>query len=98
MGAPEGGLKQCAKGRGQDRTSGGGACVSKARFPFVRVGRQAAGWRPFLLKSATVSGGHSSPCRQQRAREHAFAGWPGDYWADRTPNPLTYLHVLNSPR
>ena len=56
MGAPEGGLKQCAKGRGQDRTSGGGACVSKARFPFVRVGRQAAGWRPFLLKSATVSG------------------------------------------
>jgi hypothetical protein len=58
MGAPEGGLKQCAKGRGQDRTSGGGACVSKARFPFVRVGRQAAGWRPFLLKSATVSAGH----------------------------------------
>ena len=60
MGAPEGGLKQCAKGRGQDRTSGGGACVSKARFPFVRVGRQAAGWRPFLLKSATVSGGQSN--------------------------------------
>jgi hypothetical protein len=65
MGAPEGGLKQCAKGRGQDRTSGGGACVSKARFPFVRVGRQAAGWRPFLLKSATVSAGHSSPCLAQ---------------------------------
>jgi hypothetical protein len=60
MGAPEGGLKQCAKGRGQDRTSGGGACVSKARFPFVRVGRQAAGWRPFLLKSATVSAGRAT--------------------------------------
>ena len=36
MGAPEGGLKQCAKGWGPDRTSGGGACVSKARFPFVK--------------------------------------------------------------
>ena len=35
MGAPEGGLKQCGRGWGQNRTPGGSACVSKAMFPFT---------------------------------------------------------------
>ena len=35
MGAPGGGLKQCAQGRGQDRTSVGSPHMPKATFPFV---------------------------------------------------------------
>ena len=35
MGAPGGGLKQCARGQGQDRTSGGSPPMPKATFPFV---------------------------------------------------------------
>ena len=35
MGAPEGGLKECARGWGQTRTSWGSACVLKAMFPLI---------------------------------------------------------------
>ena len=35
MGAPEGVKKECARGWGQTRTSGGSACVLKAMFPLI---------------------------------------------------------------
>ena len=62
MGAPGGGLKQCAQGWGQDRTSVGSPHMPKATFPFVTARQWVDGWRLFFLNTATVSGGHSSPC------------------------------------
>ena len=59
MGAPGGGLKQCAQGRGQDRTSVGSPHMPKATFPFVTARQWVDGWRLFFLNTATVSGGHS---------------------------------------
>ena len=49
MGAPMGILKQCAKGRDQDRTHGGGAFVPKATFPIVTTRLWVDGWRLFFL-------------------------------------------------
>ena len=43
MGAPGGGLKQCARGRCQDRTSGGSPPMPKATFPFVTARLWLAG-------------------------------------------------------
>ena len=43
MGAPEGGLRECARGWGQTRTSGGSACVLKAMFPLITCNK-AARW------------------------------------------------------
>ena len=63
MGAPGGGLKQCAQGWGQDRTSVGSPHMPKATFPFVTARQWVDGWRLFFLNTATVSGGHSSPWR-----------------------------------
>ena len=34
-GAPEGCVRKCARGRGQTRTCGGSACVSKAMFHLI---------------------------------------------------------------
>ena len=62
MGAPGGGLKQCAQGRGQDRTCGVGPHMPKATFPFVTARQWVDGWRLFFLNTATVSAGHSQPC------------------------------------
>ena len=62
MGAPGGGLKQCAQGRGQDRTSVGSPHMPKATFPFVTARQWVDGWRLFFLNTATVSAGHSQPC------------------------------------
>ena len=62
MGAPGGGLKQCAQGRGQDRTCGVSPHMPKATFPFVTARQWVDGWRLFFLNTATVSAGHSSPC------------------------------------
>ena len=61
MGAPGGGLKQCAQGRGQDRTSVGSPHMPKATFPFVTARQWVDGWRLFFLNTATVSAGHSQP-------------------------------------
>jgi hypothetical protein len=61
MGAPGGGLKQCAQGWGQDRTSVGSPHMPKATFPFVTARQWVDGWRLFFLNTATVSGGHSNP-------------------------------------
>eukprot|EP01047_Picozoa_sp_COSAG01_P107958 COSAG01_NODE_36918_length_510_cov_61.374696_1_plen_47_part_01 len=47
MGAPGGGLKQCAQGRGQDRTSVGSPHMPKATFPFVTARQWVDGWRLF---------------------------------------------------
>ena len=58
MGAPGGGLKQCAQGRGQDRTCGVGPHMPKATFPFVTARQWVDGWRHFFLNTATVSAGH----------------------------------------
>ena len=62
MGAPGGGLKQCAQGWGQDRTSVGSPHMPKATFPFVTARQWVDGWRLFFLNTATVSAGHSQPC------------------------------------
>ena len=62
MGAPGGGLKQCAQGRGQDRTSVGSPHMPKATFPFVTARQWVDGWRLFFLNTATVSAGHSQLC------------------------------------
>ena len=62
MGAPGGGLKQCAQGRGQDRTSVGSPHMPKATFPFVTARQWVDGWRLFFLNTATVSAGHLQPC------------------------------------
>ena len=62
MGAPGGGLKQCARWQGQDRTSGGSPPMPKATFPFVTARQWVDGWRLFFLNTATVSAGHSRPC------------------------------------
>jgi hypothetical protein len=62
MGAPGGGLKQCAQGWGQDRTSVGSPHMPKATFPFVTARQWVDGWRLFFLNTATVSAGHSNPC------------------------------------
>ena len=62
MGAPGGGLKQCAQGRGQDRTSVGSPHMPKATFPFVTARQWVDGWRLFFLNTATVSAGHSQSC------------------------------------
>ena len=48
MGAPGGGLKQCAQGRGQDRTSVGSPHMPKATFPFVTARQWVDGWRLFF--------------------------------------------------
>ena len=57
MGAPGGGLKQCAQGRGQDRTSVGSPHMPKATFPFVTARQWVDGWRHFFLKySDYISG------------------------------------------
>ena len=57
MGAPGGGLKQCAQGRGQDRTSVGSPHMPKATFPFVTARQWVDGWRLFFFKySDCVSG------------------------------------------
>ena len=65
MGAPGGGLKQCAQGRGQDRTCGVSPHMPKATFPFVTARQWVDGWRLFFLNTATVSAGHSQPCSQR---------------------------------
>ena len=62
MGAPGGVLKQCAQGRGQDRTCGVSPHMPKATFPFVTARQWVDGWRLFFLNTATVSAGHSQPC------------------------------------
>ena len=48
MGAPGGGLKQCAQGWGQDRTSVGSPHMPKATFPFVTARQWVDGWRLFF--------------------------------------------------
>ena len=63
MGAPGGGLEQCAQGWGQDRTCGVSPHMPKATFPFVTARQWVDGWRLFFLNTATVSAGHSSPCK-----------------------------------
>ena len=50
MGAPGGVLKQCAQGRGQDRTCGVSPHMPKATFPFVTARQWVDGWRLFFLK------------------------------------------------
>ena len=60
MGAPGGGLKQCAQGWGQDRMSVGSPHMPKATFPFVTARQWVDGWRLFFLNTATVSAGHSA--------------------------------------
>ena len=74
MGAPGGGLKQCAQGRGQDRTSVGSPHMPKATFPFVTARQWVDGWRLFFLNTATVSAGHSQPWGLLRA-ESAGGCW-----------------------
>ena len=50
MGAPGGVLKQCAQGRGQDRTCGVSPHMPKATFPFVTARQWVDGWRLFFKK------------------------------------------------
>ena len=56
MGAPGGGLKQCAQGRGQDRTSVGSPHMPKATFPFVTARQWVDGWRLFFLREISNLG------------------------------------------
>ena len=59
MGAPGGVLKQCARGRCQDRTSGGSPPMPKATFPFVTARRTTvASWLKalFFKYSDCISG------------------------------------------
>ena len=69
MGAPGGGLKQCAQGRGQDRTCGVSPHMPKATFPFVTARQWVDGWRLFFLNTATVSAaGHPQPWSAEERR------------------------------
>eukprot|EP01049_Picozoa_sp_SAG25_P009076 SAG25_NODE_868_length_5003_cov_2.755914_5_plen_87_part_00 len=77
MGAPGGGLKQCAQGWGQDRTSVGSPHMPKATFPFVTARQWVDGWRLFFIikkYSDCISGplplNHSDPCHMPRPVDH----------------------------
>ena len=66
MGAPEGGLRECARGWGQTRTSGGSACVLKAMSPLIT--RQRAGW-PLHSHTQLVVPGASFTCQAENLSE-----------------------------
>ena len=66
MGAPEGGLKECARGRGQTRTCGGSACVSKAMFHLISGSPPG---RRLTATHNTVVPGASFTCQAENLSE-----------------------------
>ena len=56
MGAPEGCVRKCARGRGQTRTCGGSACVSKPMFHLISSsppGRRLTGTHNIVVPGAS---------------------------------------------
>ena len=78
MGAPGGGLKQCAQGRGQDRTSVGSPHMPKATFPFVTARQWVDGWRLFfLIQRLCQRPTQTRAKRIMHGRMAAAGGWQG---------------------